>query len=94
VTAGDRHQQTQRSETHVTDNAEIMTDRIDIHDPITELCKRLGLEPTDVAEIVFKPRHVTVTVYLKDAQGAKYLTVTKDGRKGIASETRSFQVAT
>lgn len=46
---------------------------IDIHDPIYELCERLGLQPENVAKITFKPRSVEATVYLLNENGAKYL---------------------
>ncbi len=64
--------------------------RIDIHDPIDELCRRLGLSPQDVGEIIFRPSTVIATVYKTNGGGKKYVEV--DGE--IASEIREFEVTT
>lgn len=66
-----------------------MTDRINIHDPIFELCHRLGLEPTSVKEITFRPNDVTATIYKTDENGSKYLEA---DQQTVASETRAFKV--
>jgi hypothetical protein len=72
-----------------------MTDPINIHDPIWEICRRLGLEPTNVAEITFRPLDVTATVYKTNADGAKYLETDEDGSEGdIAKDTLTFDVTT
>lgn len=68
-----------------------MTDRINIHQPIYDICGRLGLVPTNVAELVFRPRTVTATVYVLNEQGAKYV----DPATGQPpTETREFEVTT
>lgn len=68
-----------------------MSDLIDIHEEIFALCRKLGLEPETVSEIVFRPADVTATVYLVNDHGQKYLA-DADGRP--ASETRAFKVST
>lgn len=49
-----------------------MSERVDIHEPIFEICRRLGLEPANVAEIIFHPRDLTATVY-ETRDGKKFL---------------------
>jgi hypothetical protein len=67
-----------------------MTDRINIHEPIYELCRRLGLEPTTVSEIIFRPDHVRATVFKVNANGSKYI-----GTDGAAASTEvRFDVTT
>ncbi len=74
-----------------------MTDRIDIHDPIYEIANRLGLEPNNVREIVFKPRSVVATVYLLNGDGKKHIINIdpNDPDSGEpATETLEFEVTT
>lgn len=68
-----------------------MSDSIDIHDPIYELSNRLGLEPNNVREIIFRPRSATAVVYLNNENGHKYV----DPQTGEpATETLEFEVTT
>jgi hypothetical protein len=71
----------------------LVTDRIDIHDPIWELCDRLGLEPESVAQIIFKPDRVIAKVFLRNEHGSIYLRETDEGR-AAASEIHEFLVRT
>lgn len=51
-------------------------DRIDLSEPLNTICERLGLDPTFVASIDFRPGDLTAHVYLgRDGmfQGPKYI---------------------
>ncbi len=50
-----------------------MTERIDIHNPLAEICGRLGLEPELVGKLVITPVKVTATVYKRNEDGKKYI---------------------
>ena len=65
-----------------------MTDRVDIAEPINEICERLGLAPKRVGRLDIKPGHLTATVYRVNDKGDKYLDDTGEP----AVETREFDV--
>lgn len=66
------------------------TDRIRLHEPVVELCERLGLPYVDTAEILIRPAEVRAVVYLT-RDGKKYV----DEKSGeAATETRTFKVTT
>ena len=64
---------------------------IDIHDPVCELCERLGLDPRLVGRLVLTPRSATVVVYLTRADGAKYVD---PDTNSPATRIESFEVQT
>jgi hypothetical protein len=64
--------------------------RIDIHDEINTLCAKLGIEPTNVAHIDFKPTIVIAIVYRTNEHGSKYLD--DDGE--VALDALIFEVTT
>ncbi len=66
-----------------------LADRIDIREPMREFCARLGLDYEATAEIVFRPAHVTATVYKRNADG-KFIYLEDEER--VASETFDFEV--
>lgn len=73
-----------------------MTDRIDIHDPITEICERLGLIPQLVGELILdltiKPSTITATTYVTGgASGSKQIN-TETGNP--ITQTTTFPVTT
>jgi len=66
-----------------------MSDRIDIADPMREICDRLGLEYTFVKELTINAGSVTATVFLANESGHKYVT----GPNEVAAvATREFKV--
>jgi hypothetical protein len=85
-----------------------MTNRIDIGDPVAEICRRLGLEPADVAELRIRPREVIATVHLRNDEGRKYVipgpdappphrtvgATDPDVEVVPATETHTFEVTT
>jgi hypothetical protein len=70
-------------------------DRIDLSDPIREICERLreicerlGFKNTDVGHIDFTPGETTITVYLNNNHGSKYV----DPDTGeVAMQTLTFK---
>lgn len=64
-------------------------DRIDISEPLTEICRRLGLVPANVAKLVLTPRAATATVHKLNEDGQKYLDPDEP-----AVETIAFWVRT
>lgn len=66
-----------------------MSERIDISEPLREICERLGLSYTFVRAMVFSPNELTAIVYLANEQGQKYLV---EGEPAV--ETRVFRVTT
>lgn len=66
-----------------------MTDPIDIHEPIFDICHRLGLEPSNVAEIIFRPGDAIVTLFEPTANGGKRIV---DGE--LVKRTELFKVTT
>lgn len=68
-----------------------MTDRIDIHDPLTEICERLGLEPQFVSQLLISPFTVTATVYEKNENGEKYVDALT---AVVAAAEKEFEVKT
>lgn len=67
-----------------------MEDRIEIGRPIGEICALLGLEPANVAKIVFTPTNVVATVY-KIRDGGKYID---EETNQPATEEKAFEVST
>lgn len=66
-------------------------ERIDIIEPLFEICERLGLEPNLVAKLVITPRNATATIYRTRKDGSKYLDpVTTDA----ATRTETFDIKT
>jgi hypothetical protein len=65
-----------------------LTDRIDIADPIREICERLGLQPSDVGRLDITPLECKAEIFLNNAYGSKYIAA--DG--GVAKETRTLEV--
>jgi hypothetical protein len=66
-----------------------MTERIDMHEPIAEICRRLGLDPTQVSVICVTPTAISVRFYLLDASGKLYVQ-----RGEPAHAWRTFEVWT
>lgn len=64
---------------------------IDIHDPLLDICKRLGLEYNFVSEITWRPREASAIVFLKGDEGQKYVI---DETGEPATETIHFRVMT
>jgi hypothetical protein len=63
-------------------------DRIDLSDPILEICERLGFKNTDISHIDFTPGETTITVYLNNKHGSKYV----DPDTGeVAMQTLTFK---
>jgi hypothetical protein len=58
-------------------------DGINIHEPLTALCRLLGLEPRTVSLLEIGPREVAATVYLLDENGKKYVVAGKPARKEL-----------
>lgn len=68
------------------------TDRIDIREPVRDLCRRLGLDETYVARIDVTPSYVTVDLYCgRDGRclGPKFV---HEGTSNPAMETMGFEV--
>ena len=66
-------------------------ERIDLHDPIFNICDRLGLKPNFVRRIDFYPSEVIAEVYLPNENGAKHIDPETGG---VAFETKRFEVST
>ena len=64
-------------------------ERVDISEPITEICRRFGIKPMHVRQIVFEPMVAYVETYDLDEKG---LIRVVDG-KPVVNE-RMIQVAT
>lgn len=66
--------------------------RIDIHDPLSEICARLGIEPSFVSRLEVTARGDAVAVVYKrrESDGKKYV----DENGDAAIETLSFKVST
>jgi CO/xanthine dehydrogenase Mo-binding subunit len=54
--------------------------------PVSEICRRLKLDPDDVREIVLRPTQATVTLYRR-RRGQKYLQAGE-----AAVKTRTFAI--
>lgn len=68
-----------------------MTTPIDIHDPLLDLCHRLGLDFGWVSRLEFTPSEVEATVYLPNENGAKHID--RDTNEAV-TEIRTFKVTT
>ncbi len=66
-----------------------MTDRIDIREPTAEICRRIGLDPSNVAELHWTPSELKAVVFLVNETGHKYLV---DEAGVAAKEERVFEV--
>ena len=64
--------------------------RIDIAEPLRDICTRLGVHYESVAQIVFKPDMMEVTEYLRNDQGSHHL----DESGALAHRVSTFQVQT
>lgn len=68
-----------------------MTDRIDIADPLAEICERLGLEPRFVGTLTIAAGEATALVYRRNENGAKYIDLDTNLP---ATDCRAFKVLT
>lgn len=60
-------------------------------DQTEEICRRLGLEPSLVAEVVLRPGSADVTLYQLNEHGSKFVDP-ETGR--AATETREYLITT
>lgn len=67
------------------------SDPIDIHDPLLEICNRLGLTYEHVAEIVLQPLSLTATVFTSNENGRLHVDLDTGE---VAQETRMFRITT
>lgn len=67
-----------------------MGDRIDITAPTAAICAALGLDPSDVARLNWSPGILEATVYLRNAEGQKY--VDPEDQTRPAQEQRTYEV--
>lgn len=66
-------------------------DAINLHDPVFDICDRLGVKATSVLHIDLRPDTATLTIAKENERGHKYV----DEKTGdIATEKRSFTVRT
>ncbi len=66
-----------------------ITEPIDLREQIVRLCDSFGAKYTNVSEIVLRPASATVTEFLEDENGAKF--VNQDTGKP-ARRTRDFRI--
>jgi hypothetical protein len=62
--------------------------RINLHDPIYEICARLGLEPTRCTRLDIRPGKTTVEILKTNANGKPYVD---PATEEAATETLSFK---
>ena len=67
-----------------------MSERINIHFAVTQLCMALNLEPKNVAELIIRPGNVIATVLKTNENGSKYVNDNGD----VAKRTEFFKVTT
>ena len=65
-----------------------MTEPINMREPIWEICRRVGVDPEQVAELNLTPAVLTVTVFKRNDNHRFY--VEDDGE--IAKEVLTFEI--